>query len=209
MENQSVMERVFEGYSVRAFIDEDGNPWFVAKDVCDILGITNSRDAVAGLDDDERGVGTTDTTPSGGGKDATTVSESGLYSLIFKGRKQEAINFRKWITNTIIPEIRKTGGFGLTEAKARIEYLESELARLYQIVEANMIPLDSPVRKTALRMAESVAKTVGKLDDEDFIIRRFLLNCRLMGAPAQGTLHLPVEPKKQLSGRHKQRRLKK
>ena len=209
MENQSVMERVFEGYSVRAFIDEDGNPWFVAKDVCDVLGIANSRDAVAGLDDDERGVGTTDTTSSGGGKEATTVSESGLYSLIFKSRKQEAISFRKWITNTIIPEIRKTGGFGLAEARARIEYLESELARLYQIVEANMIPLDSPMRKAALRMAESVAKAVGKLDDEDFIIRRFLLNCRLMGAPVQGTLHLPAEQKKQLTGRHGQRRLKK
>ncbi len=207
MENQSVMERVFEGYEVRAVIDEDGNPWFVAKDVCDVLGIANSRDATSSLGEDKRRTSTTDTL--GGKQQVVIISESGLYRLLFQSRKPEAQRFCDWVTDIIIPEVRKTGGFGLAEARARIEYLESELARLYQIVEANMIPLDSPVRKAALRMAESVAKAVGKLDDEDFIIRRFLLNCRLMGAPAQGTLHLPVEPKKQLSGRHKQRRLKK
>ena len=207
MENQSVMERVFEGYEVRAVIDEDGNPWFVAKDVCDVLGIANSRDATSSLGEDEKGVATTDTL--GGRQEMQIVSESGLYRLLFQSRKPEAQRFCDWVTKIIIPEIRKTGGFGLAEARARIEYLESELARLYQIVEANMIPLDSPVRKAALRMAESVAKAVGKLDDEDFIIRRFLLNCRLMGAPVQGTLHLPAEQKKQLTGRHKQRRLKK
>ena len=191
MENQSVMERVFEGYSIRAVIDEDGNPWFVAKDICDVLGIANSRDAVAGLDDDERGVGTTDTTSAGGGKEATTVSESGLYSLIFKSRKQEAINFRKWVTKTIIPEVRKTGGFGLAEARARIEQLEAEVLRLSQIVEAQSIPLDSPMRIRALRMAESVAKALGKLGDEDFIMSRFLLNCKLMGGPSIGSMQLP------------------
>ncbi len=207
MENQSVMERVFEGYEVRAVIDEDGNPWFVAKDVCDVLGIANSRQATSSFGEDELRVSTTYT--KAGQREVTIVSESGLYRLLFQSRKPEAQRFCDWVTKVIIPEVRKTGGFGLAEAKARIEYLESELARLYQIVEANMIPLDSPMRKAALRMAESVAKAVGKLDDEDFIIRRFLLNCRLMGAPVQGTLHLPAEQKKQLSGRHKQRRLKK
>lgn len=208
MESQSVMERVFEGYEVRAVIDEDGNPWFVAKDVCEALGILDHQQAAERLREDQRSGGYTIPT-SRGEKKMITVSESGLYRLLFQSRKPEAQRFCDWITDTIIPEIRKTGGFGLAEARARIEYLESELARLYQIVEANMIPLDSPVRKTALRMAESVAKAVGKLDDEDFIIRRFLLNCRLLGAPAQGTLHMPAEPKKQLTGRHKQRRLKK
>ena len=207
MENQSIMERVFEGYEVRAVIDEDGNPWFVAKDVCDVLGIANSRDATSSFGEDERRTATTDTL--GGKQQVVTISEPGLYRLLFQSRKPEAQRFCDWVTKVIIPEVRKTGGFGLAEARARIEYLESELARLYQIVEANMIPLDSPMRKAALRMAESVAKAVGKLDDEDFIIRRFLLNCRLMGAPVQGTLHLPAEQKKQLTGRHKQRRLKK
>ena len=207
MKNQSVMERVFEGYEVRAVIDEDGNPWFVAKDVCDVLGIANSRDATSSLGEDKRRTSTTDTL--GGKQQVVIISESGLYRLLFQSRKPEAQRFCDWVTDIIIPEVRKTGGFGLAEAKARIEYLESELARLYQIVEANMIPLDSPMRKAALRMAESVAKAVGKLDDEDFIISRFLLNCRLMGAPVQGTLHMPAEQKKQLPGRHKQRRLKK
>lgn len=208
MENQSVMERVFEGYEVRAVIDEDGNPWFVAKDVCEALGILDHLQATERFREDQRKGGVVIPTP-GGDQKMVTISESGLYRLLFQSRKPDAERFCDWITKVIIPEIRKTGGFGLAEARARIEYLESELARLYQIVEANMIPLDSPMRKAALRMAGSVAKAVGKLDDEDFIIRRFLLNCRLMGAPVQGTLHLPAEQKKQLTGRHRQRRLKK
>lgn len=90
----------------------NGEPWFVAKDVCQVLGIANHKDAVSRLDDDERqGVGITD--PLGIRQTANAVSESGLYSLIFQSRKPEARKFRKWVTSEVLPSIRKKGFYGL------------------------------------------------------------------------------------------------
>ncbi|OAV64305.1 putative phage-encoded protein [Bacteroidales bacterium Barb6XT] len=91
--------------SIRTQIIE-GNPWFVAKDVCDALGIINSRRAVGFLDDDERGVYTIYTL--GGNQEMAIVNESGLYNLIFQSRKPNAKMFRKWITSEVIPSIRRT-----------------------------------------------------------------------------------------------------
>ena len=82
-------------------------PWFVAKDVCDVLEHSDPSKAVGRLDDDEQGT-TTVRTP-GGPQEMLTVSESGLYSLVFTSRKPEATRFRKWVTGTVLPEIRKTG----------------------------------------------------------------------------------------------------
>ena len=98
----------FQSQKIRSMlIDEE--PWFVAKDICAILDIRNSRDAINSLDYDEKGVVTTDT--PGGRQNMTGVNESGLYTLIFKSRKPEARKFRKWVTSEVLPRIRKTGGF--------------------------------------------------------------------------------------------------
>ena len=103
--------RVFENPqfgSVRTII-KDGEPWFVAADVCMALEIRNSRDAMGRLDDDEKGVGLTDTL--GGVQNMTIVNEPGLYTLVLSSRKPEAKAFRRWITHEVIPSIRKTGGY--------------------------------------------------------------------------------------------------
>lgn len=84
-----------------------GEPWFVAKDVCDILGLTNSRKATAGLNDEEKGVTISDT--PGGQQSLTIINESGLYSLIMQSRKPEAKSFKKWVTSEVLPSIRKYG----------------------------------------------------------------------------------------------------
>lgn len=86
----------------------EGEPWFVAADVCRALGIGNSRDATARLDDDEKGVVSTDTL--GGKQELTIVNEPGLYALVLSSRKPEAKAFKRWITHEVIPSIRKTGG---------------------------------------------------------------------------------------------------
>lgn len=88
-----------------------GEPWFVAKDVCQALGIENNRDAVARLDEDEKGVGSTDTLR--GKQTVTLVNESGLYNLIFQSRKAEARAFRRWVTGEVLPTIRRTGRYEL------------------------------------------------------------------------------------------------
>ena len=87
----------------------DDQPWFVAKDVCNILGLTNSREALRSLDDDEKGVSNADTL--GGKQKVQIVNESGLYALIFKSRKPEAKKFRKWVTSEVLPAIRKHGAY--------------------------------------------------------------------------------------------------
>lgn len=90
-------------------LEKDGQAWFVAADVCKALGLQNSRQSLATLDDDEKGVCTTDTL--GGRQQVATVNESGLYSLIFRSRKESAKRFKKWITSVVIPSIRKHGGY--------------------------------------------------------------------------------------------------
>lgn len=92
-------------------IEKEGEPWFVAADVCRALDVANPRDAVARLDEDERGVASTDT--PGGPQQVTTISEAGLYALVLGSRKPEAKAFKRWITHEVLPEIRRTGGYSL------------------------------------------------------------------------------------------------
>lgn len=94
---------------VRTII-KDGEPWFVAKDICDILEHTNVSMAISRLDDDEKDITTVYTL--GGNQQINIINESGLYSLILTSRKHEAKAFKKWLTSEVIPSIRKTGGYG-------------------------------------------------------------------------------------------------
>ncbi|GAN61583.1 hypothetical protein ACI01nite_25240 [Acetobacter cibinongensis] len=100
----------FDGHAVRALTRND-EPWFVLVDVCSVLDIANNRDASNRLDEDEKGVVTTDTL--GGRQEMSIINESGLYNLIFTSRKPEARRFRKWVTGEVLPAIRKTGSYGL------------------------------------------------------------------------------------------------
>lgn len=108
-----LMPLAFNDNLVRVRQDEQGDPWFVAKDVCAVLGLSNNRKAVASLDEDEKGVTISDTL--GGEQEMLTVSESGLYSLIFRSRKPEARAFRRWVTGEVLPSLRKTGSYGQPE----------------------------------------------------------------------------------------------
>lgn len=87
----------------------DGEPWFVLKDVCNILNINNASDVYNRLDDDEKGVAQIDTL--GGRQKMSTVNESGLYHVILRSDKPEAAPFRKWVTFEVLPSIRKNGGY--------------------------------------------------------------------------------------------------
>jgi prophage antirepressor-like protein len=92
-------------------INKSGEPWFVAKDVCGILEIRNSRDAMDRLSESMKGVATTDTL--GGRQEMNIVSEAGLYKLVFTSRKPEAERFTDWIATDVIPSIRKTGSYSI------------------------------------------------------------------------------------------------
>ncbi len=105
----------FETFPVRV-TDREGNPWFVAHDVCKAIRINNSRMAVARLDDDERAdVSLTDVSSMQKRK-YNIVSESGLYALILRSDKPEARKFRKWVTGEVLPAIRRQGFYEACEA---------------------------------------------------------------------------------------------
>lgn len=91
----------------------DNENYFVAKDVCDALGISNSRDVMSRLDEDEKAMSVLPT--QFGEKAMNMVNESGLYNLIFQSRKPEARAFRKWVTNVVLPAIRQTGQYRIKD----------------------------------------------------------------------------------------------
>lgn len=122
-----------------------GEPYFVAKDVCDVLSISNSRDAMYKLDDDERGVSVIPT-PSGK-QELNLVNESGLYSLIFQSRKPEAKQFRKWVTSEVLPAIRRQGFYIHPSA----QLTTAETKRLQRVMRENVSRyiIAEDVRRTA------------------------------------------------------------
>lgn len=112
--NNEIQRFDFRGASLRTLTDEEGEPWFVAKDVCDILGMSNPSMAVIALDKDE--VAQIDPKDYLGSENRSNqavniVSEPGLYKLIMRSRKPEAKEFQRWVTHEVLPQIRKTGGY--------------------------------------------------------------------------------------------------
>ena len=129
------LQRVFnyQERQVRTII-KDGEPWFVAKDVCDILEINNQGQAVSRLGNDEKDIILNDT-PSGT-QQMIHVNEPGLYSLILKSRKKTAKAFQRWITHDVLPSIRRTGMY--QTPKSSPDTVALQVARQLLIaVEAN------------------------------------------------------------------------
>ena len=128
--------------TIRTVMQND-EPWFVAKDVCEALEISNSRDALSRLDDDEKGVASTDTL--GGVQEVSIVNEPGLYTLILGSRKPEAKAFKRWVTHDILPAIRKTGHYAapgsmtasLTDMREAMNLMQGMLIDLKQMIPKN------------------------------------------------------------------------
>lgn len=104
--NNEIQKFDFKGAPLRTLTDEAGEPWFVAKDVCDILEISNPSDALKRLDDDERS-----RVNLGRQGETNIVNEAGLYVLVLGSRKPEAHEFQRWVTHEVLPSIRKHGGY--------------------------------------------------------------------------------------------------
>lgn len=105
---------LFEGEAMVRVVERDSAPWFVVADVCRAIGLGNPAMAVKALDDDERGISSTET-PSGF-QEMIVVSEGGLYTLILRSRDATkpgtvAHRFRKWVTGEVLPSIRRTGAY--------------------------------------------------------------------------------------------------
>ena len=99
-------------------VECEGEPWFVAKDVCECLELTNTSQTLSHLDDDEKGIISNDT--PGGKQEMSIISEPGLYSLILRSRKPEAKAFKQWIIHEVVPSIRKRGLYATEAVMDRI-----------------------------------------------------------------------------------------
>ena len=106
----------FESHNVRVVMDENGEPWFVAADICSAMTI--STEQTRRLDEDEKGLRTVQT--PGGQQEMVAISESGLYSLILTSRKPEAKRFKRWVTHEVLPSIRKTGSYAAPDSVAAL-----------------------------------------------------------------------------------------
>lgn len=136
MANIQVFE--YQNSKVRT-VDVDGEAWFVLKDVCEILRMdtTQLKKVADRLDEDEKG--RTPITTPGGMQETWIVNESGLYHVILRSDKPEATPFRRWVTNDVLPTIRKTGSYmmpKMTKELQAIFLLDNRTAQLDQRVTA-------------------------------------------------------------------------
>lgn len=128
-------------------------PWFVAKDVTNILGYSNSRDAInKHVDDEDKGVAKCDTL--GGTQNLTTINESGLYSLVLSSKLPNAKQFKRWVTSEVLPSIRKYGAYNMAIPRTLPDALK---AYANEVEEHNKAKALIEEQKPKVLFADSVA----------------------------------------------------
>lgn len=158
-----------EQFGAVRVVMQDGEPWFVAKDVCSLLGLEQVTRAVSRLDDDEVGYKKV-THPQSPDKqlEVNIINESGLYHLILCSNKPEAKAFKRWITHEVLPSIRKTGAYAapgtITSALSEMHSAMQQMRDLLQDMQ-QIVPRRSGVERALQAHAE------GRLDLETLSTR--------------------------------------
>lgn len=140
-------------------VEKDGEPWFVAADVCKALELGETHVAMRRLDDDEKDRYLIPT--PGGDQESSIVNEPGLYSLVLGSRKPEAKAFKRWITHEVIPSIRKTGGYIADQEAMSPEEL---MAKALMVAQKTLA--DREVRISALTVENQIMKPKAEYFDE-------------------------------------------
>lgn len=158
--NNEITPFDFHGHNVRVLTDEQDEPWFIAKDICDVLGISNVGDAVSVLDDDEKSnIGISDVWNQPG-RAPLIVSEAGFYKLVLRSRKPVAKEFQRWVTHEVLPSIRKHGAYMTEQTVERILSDPDTLIRL-----ATDLKHEREARKQAEQQVKVLAPKAQALDD--------------------------------------------
>ena len=151
------------GASIRTVINEDGEPWFVAKDVCDALGIrTNTVRSIVDGDEVRECNDNSIDIAQNGGKSPLIVSEPGLYTLILKSRKPEARAFRRWVTHEVLPSIRRTGCYG-SSIEEHYKNLLSDGAALIEAQKAKLLEIEPKAAFAEAVEASGSLRSIGEL----------------------------------------------
>lgn len=196
----------YGGNEVRT-VQRNGEPWFVLKDVCDILGLTDTNKISTRLDQDEL---TRIKFVSGGqSREMLCINESGLYNVILRSDKPEAKPFRKWVTSEVLPSIRRTGGYiagqenltpeelmakALMVAQKTLAEREARIADLTvqnQIMQPKASYFDELVERGTLTNFRETAKQLG-IPPKRFVA--FLMEKKYVYRDKRGKL-LPYEAK--------------
>jgi prophage antirepressor-like protein len=158
--------------NITVIVDEQGEPWWVAKEVCDALGIVNTGNAVGRLDEDEKSYIRRTDLGLNPGKDMVIVNEPGLYELTFTSKKPSAKVFKRWIKRDVLPTIRKSGGYivgaeemtdtqildrALKIRETQVEQLQKKLDE----VEPKAIAYDEVIDFTDPMTVTTAAKSMG------------------------------------------------
>lgn len=152
----------FGGNAVRT-VTVDGDVWFVAKDVANILGYADASMMYRRLDDDEKL--TRQINCTGQNRDMITINESGLYNAIIGSEKQEAKAFKKWVTSEVLPAIRKSGGYMVTiENEDPAETVKRAMQILNDTIERNKRSIDQGYRSVIGRKDSIISKAKDELD---------------------------------------------
>lgn len=159
----------FEDQKVRTIIAADGEPRFILSDLCKVLNIGNPSDVARRLSDSMKGVDLIDT--PGGRQKMTVVTEAGMYSVVLRSDKPEAVQFQEWVTGEVLPSIRKTGAYSLQPK------LEGPELMAYALIEAQKTIEAATARAEAAEAqieADKPATTLGKAitaGDGDLLVR--------------------------------------
>lgn len=199
-------------------LEINNEPWFVAKDICEILEIKNSRQALTRLDEDEKA----DVILNDGSqnRNMSAVNEYGLYNLILASRKKEAKEFKRWITHEVIPSIRKHGGYiagqeqmtdeelmakavlmanskiqELNNRNQQLEMQNSQLTVVNEIMKPKADYFDDLVDRNLLTSFRETAKTLG-VKEKAFV--KFLIDHKYVFRDKRGKLQPFAEKNKGL-----------
>ena len=175
----------FQSTNIQVITDEDGQPWLIAKEVAEVLGYSDAFEMTKKLDDDEKknlqiaGFG-----PRG----VTVISESGLYSSVLTSNKPDARPFKRWVTQDVIPTVRKTGAYGTPNQQPTAIPATKEFTGLFRV--ARMLGLDK--NSAAISANQGTAKITGT----NLLV---LMNLTHLTAESQDTLwYTPTELGRQI-----------
>ena len=167
--NSNIQVFNYQDFTVRTYTDENGEVWLVAKDVCDVLGLSNPTEALRALDDDEKMTLRDSEGHSGqrgGAQMLNIINEAGLYKLTFRSNKPGAKEFTRKVTHEILPQINHTGSYSINNSKHVVAEQKKK----------GNLPAHSGGIKAGERLAQKVFKCKKPEDfqavlamDEDFI----------------------------------------